>query len=124
MSLLRPDEATPKVVPERPPRRHPLRHRIAVGFTVFLAAAVLLVGAGVAFAAVQNSRLDKIGSLNRGKNAPLTKVAKGEPVNILVVGNDSRAFAKDAKDKKAFGAKAQGDSLRSDTMMVMSPRAS
>ena len=119
MSLLRPDEAAPEVVPERPSRRHPLRHRIAVGFTVFLAAAVLLVGVGVAFAAVQNSRLEKISSLNRGKNAPLTKVAKGEPVNILVVGNDSRAFAKDAKDKKAFGAKEVGDSQRSDTMMVM-----
>jgi len=119
MSLLRPDEAVPEVVPERPARRHPLRHQIAVGFTVFLAAAVLLVGAGVAYAAVQNSRLEKIDSLNRGKNAPLTKVAKGEPVNILVVGNDSRAFAKDAKDKKAFGAKEVGDSQRSDTMMVM-----
>ncbi|HEV8115801.1 MAG TPA: LCP family protein [Acidimicrobiales bacterium] len=119
MSLLRPDEAAPEVVPERPARAHPLRHRIAVGFTVFLAAAVLLVGAGVGYAAVQNSRLEKIDSLNRGKNAPLTKVAKGEPVNILVVGNDSRAFAKDAKDKKAFGAKEVGDSQRSDTMMVM-----
>lgn len=123
MSLLRPDEDRPE-----PPdtaavvkRKHPLRHRLAVGFTVFLAVLVGLVGAGVAYAAIQNSRLDKIGLSDEkdGQPAAIAKVPKGEPVNILVVGNDSRAFAKGSKEQRQFGTKTVGESQRSDTMMVM-----
>jgi LCP family protein required for cell wall assembly len=120
MSLLRPDEDGPEA-PAKERRKHPLRHRIAVGFTVLLAVLVGLVGAGVAYAAIQNSRLDKI-SLSDDKGdqpAAISKVPKGEPVNILVVGNDSRAFAKGSKEQKQFGTKTVGDSQRSDTMMVM-----
>ncbi len=120
MSLLRPDE-NEKVERMPPPgRTHPLRHRLAVGFTVVLAVAVALVGAGVAYAAVQAGRLDSI-NINKGAkgDAVISKVPKGQPVNILVVGNDSRAFAKDAQEKKQFGSKDVGESLRSDTMMVM-----
>ncbi|MEO5678718.1 MAG: hypothetical protein ABIS47_03520, partial [Acidimicrobiales bacterium] len=123
MSLLRPDEDVDRAEPPPPPKRqHPLRHRLAIGFTIFLAVAVALVGAGVAYAAIQNSRVHKLESLNKvrdGRDAAVAKVAKGAPVNILVVGNDSRAFAKDAQDKKQFGAKEVGESLRSDTMMVV-----
>jgi len=122
MSLLRPDEDDRTVdLPTRPARQHPLRHRLAVGFTVFLAALVAIVGAGVAYAAIQANRLHVI-NINEGSpqgEAVISKVPKGQPVNILVVGNDSRAFAKDAEEKKRFGAKEVGDSMRSDTMMVM-----
>ena len=119
MSLLRPDvRAEPTEVPEPPRHKHPLRHRIAVAFTVLLAVVVALVGAGVAYAAIQNGRIDKY-TFRGGKEAAIAKVPKGEPVNILVVGNDSRAFAKDAAEKKAFGARTVGESQRSDTMMVM-----
>ncbi len=123
MSLLRPDERSePIEIPPALPHKHPRRHRVAVAFTVFLAGLVAIVGAGVAYAAVQNSRLDKIAGLaddEGGRGAAIAKVPKGEPVNILVVGNDSRAFAKDAKEKKQFGSRTVGDSQRSDTMMVM-----
>ena len=120
MSLLRPDEDERLVDPEPPRRKHPLRHRLAVGFTVFLAVAVALVAAGVAYAAVQTGRLDKI-SFGKGPSGEsvISKVPKGQPVNILVVGNDSRAFAKNPDEKKQFGSRKLGDSLRSDTMMVM-----
>ena len=120
MSLLRPDED--ERLERMPPagREHPLRHRLAVGFTVVLAVAVALVGAGVAYAAIQTGRLDKITFKKDAKGeAVISKVPKGQPVNILVVGNDSRAFAKDAQEKKQFGSKDVGESLRSDTMMVM-----
>ena len=119
MSLLRPDEDEEEApeAPGRPGRKHPLRHRLAVGFTVFLAVAVALVGAGVAYAAVQANRLGKV-DIGDGDGG-MSKVPKGQPVNILVVGNDSRAFAKDAKDRKQFGAKEIGESIRSDTMIVM-----
>ncbi len=123
MSLLRPDEDLAQgPPPPAPGRRHPLRHRLAIALTVFLAVAVVLVGAGVAYAMIQNSRLKTIDGLNKasqGRPAAVEKVVKGEPVNILVVGNDSRAFAKDAAEQKQFGSKTVGDSLRSDTMMVM-----
>ena len=118
MSLLRPDEDDKTLeAPGRARRKHPLRHRLAVGFTVFLAVAVALVGAGVAYAAIQANRLGKV-DISDGTGG-MSKVPKGQPVNILVVGNDSRAFAKDAKDRKQFGAKELVGSLRSDTMMVM-----
>ena len=120
MSLLRPDDGPEAEAPERPRRKHPLRHRIAVGLTVVLAVLVAVAGAGVAYAAIQNSRLDKISFKPRGdKDAAISKVPKGEPVNILVVGNDTRSFAKSQEEKKEFGAKIVGDSQRSDTMMVM-----
>jgi LCP family protein required for cell wall assembly len=121
MSLLRPDEElVPAAVPTPLPRKHPARHRIAVGFTIILALLVALVGAGVAYAAIQNSRINRISFKPKpGTDAAIAKVPKGDPVNILVVGNDSRAFAKDAQEKKRFGSKTVGDSLRSDTMMVM-----
>lgn len=122
MSLLRPEagEREEEVSPPRP--KHPLRHRLAVGFTVVLALAVLLVGAGVAYAVIQNGRVNKIDFTKKAEGGGLptiAKVPKGQPVNILVVGNDSRAFAKSALEKKQFGAGTVGDSLRSDTMMVM-----
>ena len=120
MSLLRPDEKDPPTgAPPRRQHKHPRRHRIAVAFTVGLAVLVAIVGAGVAYAAIQNSRLDRLTELNKGKDAAISKVPKGEPVNILVVGNDSRAFAKTAKEKQAFGSDEVGGSQRSDTMMVM-----
>ncbi len=123
MSLLRPEEEeVPAPTPAPLKRKHPLRHRVAVGFTVLLAALVALVGAGVAYAAIQNGRIDKISGLSKrvgDRDAAIAKVPKGEPVNILVVGNDSRAFAKGTKEQKQFGVKTVGDSQRSDTMMVM-----
>jgi len=122
VSLLRPDEEVEVASDTPPPRKHPARHRIAVGFTVVLALLVLLVGAGVAYAAIQNSRIRKVPDLAKasaGHDAAIAKVPKGDPVNILVVGSDSRAFAKTAKEKKQFGAGIVGDGQRSDTMMVM-----
>jgi len=120
MSLLRPDD---EAHPEPQPRRqHPARHRIAVAFTIFLAVVVVVVGAGVAYAAIQNSRIRKVHDLataSAGHDPAIAKVPKGDPVNILVVGSDSRAFAKSAKEKKEFGAGIVGDGQRSDTMMVM-----
>jgi len=123
VSLLRPDEeVVPVAIPTPLPRKHPVRHRVVVGFTIFLALLVALVGAGVAYAAIQNSRIQKVHDLSKasaGREAAIARVPKGDPVNILVVGNDSRAFAKDAAEKKQFGSRTVGDSLRSDTMMVM-----
>jgi len=122
VSLLRPDEKVEVDPVLTPPRKHPARHRVAVGFTIFLALLVALVGAGVAYAAIQNSRIHKVPDLTKataGRDAAIAKAPKGDPVNILVVGNDSRAFAKDAAQKKEFGSRTVGESLRSDTMMVM-----
>jgi len=77
----------------------------------------------VAFALYERSRIktvDLTGPRRAGEvGGALTPVGKGEPVNVLVVGSDSRAFASTAKDRLAFGAKQQGDSQRSDTMMVV-----
>ncbi|MEJ7764645.1 MAG: LCP family protein [Acidimicrobiales bacterium] len=120
MSLLRPDHDDSRAdAPGGSARKHPLRHRLAVGFTVFLTAAVALVGAGVVYTAIQTQRVQTVKIPENNSEGVITRVPKGQPVNILVVGSDSRTFAKGAEEKKEFGSKDVGDSLRSDTMMVM-----
>ncbi len=106
-----------------PPRPKPARRRALIGLTVALAVVVLVAVSGVAFAVYERSRVhtvDLTGPKNAGEvGGALTPAVKGQPVNILVVGSDSRTFAKSTQDRKQFGAAQQGDSQRSDTMMIV-----
>lgn len=91
--------------------------------TVALAVVVLTALGGLAFFAYERSRINTV-DLTKPHTAgevggALTPAVEGEPINILVVGSDSRAFAKTAHDRKQFGAAQQGDSQRSDTMMIV-----
>lgn len=112
-------EAEPTAEPGRGRRR--LR-RALIALNVFLAAGVLLLGGGLTYVMVQQSRISKV-RLSSSKtvgDGVLVDVPKGAPLNILVVGSDSRAAAKDAKDKRQFGADVKDvDGQRSDTMMVV-----
>jgi len=82
---------------------------------VALAAVVLMAGSGLLFALYEQSRIHKVDLAN----GALSDGSTGDPFNILVVGSDSRSFAKSAQDRKQFGAAQQADSQRSDTMMVV-----
>jgi LCP family protein required for cell wall assembly len=91
-----------------------------IALNVVLAVAVVLVGAAVGYLKYQESKIDTVpGLTSKKKGGPLDDEPKGAPVNILVVGSDSRAAAKDAKDRKQFGTGAKVDGQRSDTMMVI-----
>jgi len=98
-------------------------HRTLVGVTVALAVAVLVAGAGVLLAVYERSRIrtvDLTKPVRPGETGGAVREApKGAPINILMVGSDSRAFAQTSQDRKQFGAKQQGDSQRSDTMMIV-----
>jgi LCP family protein required for cell wall assembly len=100
-------------------RRRRIR-RLLITLNVLLAATALLVGTGVAYLSYQKSQIDTVKELKPvTEGGPMALVPKGDPVNILVVGSDSRAAAKEAKDKKQFGTGVKVDGQRSDTMMVV-----
>jgi len=104
-------------------RRSPRSRRVLIGVAIALAVVVLAVTGGALFAVYERSRIRTV-DLTKPRRAgeiggALTPTGKGDAVNILVVGSDSRAFASTTKDRKQFGAKQQGDSQRSDTMMIV-----
>jgi len=112
---------TPDAQEVSPKRRRRILRRIFIGLNIFLGICVLTLGAGVGYFAYQESRINKI-KIDRpgvGGEGPLIPVVKGSPVNILVVGSDSRAAAKEARDRKQFGSNSKVDGQRSDTMMVV-----
>ena len=92
------------------PRRWP--RRLLIGLNVFVALCVLGVGAGYAYFRIRFGQIPTI---------DLTKILKedapGEPMNVLLVGSDSRArlTGKDARD--AGKGKVGGE--RSDTIMIL-----
>jgi LCP family protein required for cell wall assembly len=116
--LAKPEVAEAEV--DHPRRRRRRIRRLLIAVNVVLATAVLLLGSALTYAFIQESRLKTI-EIPSGDdpNAALASVPKGAPLNILVVGSDSRSAAKDAKDKKQFGTEKKVDGQRSDTMMVI-----
>jgi LCP family protein required for cell wall assembly len=100
--------------------RRRLLRRALITLNVLLALAVVVVGLGVGYLKYEESKIDTVpGLTSKKKGGPLDDEPKGAPVNILVVGSDSRAAAKEAKDRKQFGTGAKVDGQRSDTMMVV-----
>lgn len=102
-------------------RRWP--RRLLIGLNVFVA--VCLIGASSALGYVQF----RFGQIKRvgvpGLIAPGTKFlngqiadAPGTPLNIMVVGSDSRAVVSPA-ETKAFGTTTDSASQRSDTLMIV-----
>jgi LCP family protein required for cell wall assembly len=95
----------------RPPSWHA---RLRTGFIVFVALCVLALGSGYAYFRYQLGRLNKIAIPGLA-----TDGASGSPMNVLLVGSDSRADTTgdiaDATGKGDVGTAGQ----RSDTIMVL-----
>jgi LCP family protein required for cell wall assembly len=95
-------------------RKHRWRRRIiyALSFIVFLAVA----GAGGIFFYARY-RYDEIPKIH-SKHLVKQTTAPGKPFNVLLVGDDSRAFVNNATQVKAFGNEATAGGQRSDVTMV------
>ena len=86
---------------------------------VAAAVTTTLVVGGVAVATrVFDDRLDAIRRVKVGAGT-LDVPEPGAPMNVLVVGSDSRAFVQDAQEAKAFGTPAEVGGQRSDTMTLV-----
>ncbi len=99
------------------PPRHRLRR--AARWALFAGAALLVLVNAVLGAALLfgNRTLDKVERVTVQPGL-LTPSEPKLPLNILVVGSDSRADL-DAADQRSFGTDAEVKGQRSDTMMVV-----
>ncbi len=94
------------------PRRRSTGQRVLIGVNVFVA--LCLIGAGATFAYVK-LRFGQIGHVHV---AGITLQAVGQPMNVLVVGSDSRAVLNPA-DAAHFGTTADAAGQRSDVIIVL-----
>jgi len=95
---------------------HKALHRVLVGMNIFLALCVVATGVGYGYLKFRLGQLDRI-SLgcvlrNCGDDDP------DEPMNVLLVGSDTRANISKAERVK-FGNAADVGGERTDTMMVL-----
>jgi LCP family protein required for cell wall assembly len=93
-------------------------HRLLIGLNIFMAVAVLTAAGGYGYIKLRLGQLDKITFAcnvlrNCGDDDP------GKPMNVLLVGNDSRSFVKNKSDEFQFGDAEDVGGERTDTMMVL-----
>jgi LCP family protein required for cell wall assembly len=84
---------------------------VLIGLSVLVGLTAVAVGALLVYGAVQ------IGNVERVRCEACADADEGEPINVLVVGSDSRASVAD--DAEAFGTPDQVGGQRSDTIMVL-----
>ncbi|MGI8686426.1 MAG: LCP family protein [Acidimicrobiales bacterium] len=96
------------------PRRWP--RRLLIGVNVFVALCLVLTGTTYAYLKWQFGKVDKVSLCkvlrNCGKDNPL------EPMNVLLVGSDSRAKIS-AEEAEQFGDEKLVGGERSDTIIVL-----
>ena len=118
-----PPEAPPGDGPAAAPRRgRRWPHRLLIGLNIFIAACLVAAGATYGYVRYRFGQIKRVdvGALI----APGTKYitgqvadAPGSPLNILLVGSDSRA-ALAPGEAKAFGTTTDSAGQRSDTIMI------
>jgi LCP family protein required for cell wall assembly len=116
-----PSEAEPQPPEEEPPatgtpgprpKRWP--RRLLIGLNIFVAVCLLAAGAGFAYL---KYRFGQIHHVSIGSLTP--RDSGGSPLNVLMVGSDSRANITSAADQRAFGNEASVGGQRSDTIMLL-----
>ena len=85
--------------------------RVLVALSVLVALTVVGLGGLLVYGAIQ------IGNVPRVRCEGCADAAENEPINVLVVGSDSRSSVSD--DAEAFGTPEQVAGQRSDTIMVL-----
>jgi LCP family protein required for cell wall assembly len=103
------------------PRRWP--RRLLIGVNIFVALCLVVTGSVYGYLRWQFGKVDKISFgcnvlRNCGDDDP------GEPMNVLLVGSDSRAEIS-AEEREQFGTETQVGGERSDTIIILhvDPRA-
>lgn len=99
---------------------HPQRsrrwvHRAVVALTVLTAMAVFLVGGGLAYLNWRVAQVPRVEGLGSVLSDP---VSSNVPVNILLVGSDTRSDIPTSEHHK-FGDDTDVEGQRSDTMMIV-----
>ena len=97
------------------PRRWP--RRLLLGANIFVAVCLVVSGVGYAYLKWQFGRVEKITFAchvlrNCGKDDP------GLPMNVLLVGSDTRATVS-PEERKQFGSQKDAGGQRSDTIIVL-----
>lgn len=95
-----------------PPKRWP--RRLLIGLNIFVALCLLLAGGGFAYL---KWRFGQIHHVTIGSLTPHD--SSGSPLNVLMVGSDTRSDITSAADKAAFGSSNQVGGQRSDTIMIL-----
>jgi LCP family protein required for cell wall assembly len=105
---------------KKDPKHHAHRglHRLLIGLNIFVGLCVLTAAVGYGYLKLRLGQLDKIHFSctvlrNCGDDDP------GKPMNVLLVGSDTRSFVKNKSDEAKFGDAAQVGGERTDTMMVL-----
>jgi LCP family protein required for cell wall assembly len=95
-------------------RKHRWRRRIIYAMSIIVFLAVAGAGGIFFYARYRYDEIPKIHSKHLVKQA----AAPGQPFNVLLVGDDSRAFVNNPTQVKAFGDEADAGGQRSDVTMV------
>ena len=105
---------------KKDPKHHAHRglHRLLIGLNIFVGLCVLSAAVGYGYLKFRLGQLDKISFScnvlrNCGNDDP------GKPMNVLLVGSDTRSFVKDKSDQAKFGNADTVGGERTDTMMVL-----
>jgi LCP family protein required for cell wall assembly len=103
-----------------PYRRRRWPRRLLIGLNVFLAVCLLAIGSLYGYVTFRLGQIHRIsiGGLTIGAAPGVTSGGGGPPMNILVVGSDSRAALSSADDNE-FGSGADVGGQRSDTIMIV-----
>ncbi len=94
------------------PKRWP--RRLLIGLNIFVALCLLIAGAGFAYLKYRFGQIHHIAI-----NSLTPRDSGGTPMNVLMVGSDTRADVTSAADQKAFGSASQVGGQRSDTIMIL-----
>ena len=113
-------EPTPPAAARVAKNHHPHRglHRLLIGLNIFVGLCVLMSAVGYGYLKFRLGQLDKIHFSctvlrNCGDDDP------GKPMNVLLVGSDTRSFVKNKADQAKFGNGDEVGGERTDTMMVL-----
>jgi len=115
-------EASPPEAPPRPRRRWP--RRLLIGLNIFLALCIVATGGGYLYLRWRFGQIPKVDIPvigRHGKNVGLTPDVPAKPMNVLLVGSDSRQNLTGADCKRNCrdenGHLVTGQ--RSDTIMIL-----
>lgn len=80
---------------------------------VFLVLCLLAIGGAFAYVKL------RLGEVNQVSVAGITPETGGGPINVLVVGSDTRSFVNNAQEQQAYGNSQNAGGQRSDVTMVL-----